>query len=134
MYRAIGVEPTNDTAATSGCSRIRSTATLSPWTTLKTPSGTPAPWGRPAGKIAAGDAGLVEERGEEDRRRGILLGRLQDERVAAGDRRCEHPHRDHRREVERRDPGHDAERLPDLVDVDPAGELLRRGHPREAGR
>ena len=26
----------------SGWSRIRSTATLSPWTTLKTPSGTPA--------------------------------------------------------------------------------------------
>ena len=26
----------------SGCSRMRSTATLSPWTTLKTPSGTPA--------------------------------------------------------------------------------------------
>jgi hypothetical protein len=42
MYRAIGVEPTNDTAAMWGCSRIRSTATLSPLTTLKTPSGTPA--------------------------------------------------------------------------------------------
>ena len=26
----------------SGCSRMRSTATRSPWTTLKTPSGTPA--------------------------------------------------------------------------------------------
>src|SRR3954451_16202727 len=42
MYLAIGVEPTNETAAISGCSRIASTATLSPWTTLKTPSGTPA--------------------------------------------------------------------------------------------
>ncbi len=42
MYCAIAVEPTNDTAATSGCSRIASTATLSPWTTLKTPSGRPA--------------------------------------------------------------------------------------------
>src|SRR6266705_1936990 len=42
MYLAIGVEPTKLTALTSGCSRIRSTATLSPWTTLKTPSGTPA--------------------------------------------------------------------------------------------
>ncbi len=42
MYFAIGVEPTNDTAWMSGCSRIASTATLSPWTTLKTPSGTPA--------------------------------------------------------------------------------------------
>jgi hypothetical protein len=36
------VEPTNETAAMSGCSRIASTATLSPCTTLKTPSGRPA--------------------------------------------------------------------------------------------
>ena len=42
MYLAIGVEPTNETDAISGCSRIRSTATLSPWTTLNTPSGKPA--------------------------------------------------------------------------------------------
>ena len=42
MYFAIGVEPTNDTAWMSGWSRTASTATLSPWTTLKTPSGTPA--------------------------------------------------------------------------------------------
>src|SRR6188472_2821065 len=42
MYFAIGVEPTKLTAAISGCSRIASTATLSPFTTLKTPAGTPA--------------------------------------------------------------------------------------------
>src|ERR671937_2154713 len=42
MYLAIGVEPTNETAAMSGCSSTASTATLSPWTTLNTPSGTPA--------------------------------------------------------------------------------------------
>src|ERR687891_1016421 len=42
MYFAIGVEPTNDTAVSSGCSSSASTATLSPCTTLKTPSGTPA--------------------------------------------------------------------------------------------
>ena len=41
-YLAIGVEPTKLTAATSGCSRSASTATLSPCTTLKTPSGRPA--------------------------------------------------------------------------------------------
>src|ERR671923_2628145 len=46
MYRAIGVEPTNETAAMPGCSRIASTATLSPWTTLKTPSGRPASFSR----------------------------------------------------------------------------------------
>src|SRR3982074_952613 len=42
MYSAIGVEPTNDSAATSGCSINASTATLSPLTTLNTPSGKPA--------------------------------------------------------------------------------------------
>src|ERR687889_2371956 len=42
MYFAIGVEPTNDTAATSGCSSSASTAVLSPCTTLNTPSGRPA--------------------------------------------------------------------------------------------
>src|SRR4051794_15944066 len=38
----MGVDPTKDTAATLGESRMASTATLSPWTTLKTPSGRPA--------------------------------------------------------------------------------------------
>ena len=42
MWRAIGVEPTKLTAAMSGCSRMRSTATLSPCTTLNTPAGSPA--------------------------------------------------------------------------------------------
>src|SRR6266542_1829044 len=41
-YLAIGVEPTNDTDLTSGCSSSRSTASLSPWRTLTTPSGRPA--------------------------------------------------------------------------------------------
>ena len=39
MYCATGVEPTNEIAATSGCSSSASTATLSPCTTLNTPSG-----------------------------------------------------------------------------------------------
>src|SRR3954465_1064472 len=42
MYCAIGVEPTNEIAATLGCSSSRSTAALSPWTTLNTPGGSPA--------------------------------------------------------------------------------------------
>ena len=106
---AMGVEPTNETALMSGCSRMRSTATLSPWTTLKTPSGTPA---------------SCEQLGDEERRGRVLLRRLEDERVAAGDGVAEHPHRHHGREVERRDAGHDAQRLADLVDVDAAGDLL----------
>jgi hypothetical protein len=38
----MGVEPTNDSAFTSGCPSSRSTATLSPWTMLNTPLGSPA--------------------------------------------------------------------------------------------
>ena len=41
-WRATGVEPTKETAATSGWSRRASTASASPWTTVKTPSGRPA--------------------------------------------------------------------------------------------
>src|SRR6516225_8854770 len=41
-YLAMGVEPTKLTAAMPGWSRMASTATLSPCTTLKTPSGRPA--------------------------------------------------------------------------------------------
>ena len=97
--------------AMSGCSSSASTATLSPLTTLKTPSGTPA---------------SLEQLGGVERRRRVLLRRLQDERVAAGERGRPHPHRDHRGEVERRDAGDDAERLADRVDVDPRRGLL--GH------
>ena len=42
MYFAIGVDPTNETAATPGSSSSASTDSLSPCTTLKTPSGSPA--------------------------------------------------------------------------------------------
>src|SRR6187551_638063 len=41
MDRGIGGE-TKETAATPGCSSSASTAILSPWTTLNTPSGRPA--------------------------------------------------------------------------------------------
>src|SRR5699024_11443533 len=42
MYFAIGVEPTNEIAETSGLLSRPSTASLSPCKTLKTPSGRPA--------------------------------------------------------------------------------------------
>ena len=42
MYWAIGVEPTKEMLLTSGFSSRPSTASLSPCTTLKTPSGRPA--------------------------------------------------------------------------------------------
>src|SRR3990172_9199532 len=53
MYLAIGVEPTKLTALISGCSRIASTATLSPWITLNTPSGRPASFHRSASRSEA---------------------------------------------------------------------------------
>src|SRR5438067_8970193 len=53
MYFATGVDPTNETAATSGCSSTASTATLSPCTTLKTPSGSPASFSSSAVKTDA---------------------------------------------------------------------------------
>ena len=49
----MGVEPTKLTAAMSGCARIASTASLSPWTTLNTPSGQPASFSHSAIIIAA---------------------------------------------------------------------------------
>src|SRR3970282_2332834 len=42
MYRAIGVDPTKDTPATSGWVSRASTASLSPCTTWNTPSGSRA--------------------------------------------------------------------------------------------
>ena len=42
MYSAIAVEPTKPTAMMSGSSRIASTASLSPLTTLRMPGGPPA--------------------------------------------------------------------------------------------
>src|SRR5665647_1748663 len=52
-YRAIGVDPTNETAATCGCVRRASTASLPPWTTWNTPPGRPARLYRPATKFDA---------------------------------------------------------------------------------
>ena len=73
---------------------------------------------------AVGQAGLLQQLGHADARRRILLRRLQDERVPAGERHREHPHRHHRREIERRDARADAERLQPRVRVDAAADRL----------
>ena len=73
---------------------------------------------------AGRNAGLRREIGDQQRRRRVLLGRLQHEGVAGGDRVRQHPERHHRREVERGDAGDDAERLTDRVDVDAGRRLL----------
>ena len=76
--------------------------------------------------------GLLEQLGGEERRRRILLGRLEHERVAARERGRPHPHGHHGREVERRDPGDDAERLADRVHVDAGRGLLGEARPSAA--
>ena len=57
--------------------------------------------------------------------RRILLRGLQDERVAAGDCDREHPHRNHRRKIERRDAGAHADRLTQRPAVDAAAHAVR---------
>ena len=93
----------------SGCSSSASTATLSPWTTLKTPSGTPASFSSSAVKTDA-DGSFSD---------GLSTNVLPHASAGA------HIHiGHHRREVERRDAGDDAERLADRVDVDARRGLL----------
>ena len=103
MYSAIADEPTKPIAWTRGSVSSVSTASLSPLTTLRMPGGRP---------------GLEEQLGDPHRHRRIALRRLEDEGVAAGDRRRALPQRDHRREVERRDAGDDAERLAQRIEID----------------
>jgi len=69
-------------------------------------------------------AGLGEQPGKFDTEGGVLLGRLHHERVPAGEGDGEHPHRDHGGEVERGDPGDDAERLAEGDPVDGSADIL----------
>ena len=62
--------------------------------------------------------GFDHQFSQTDRHGRITLRRLQDEGVAAGDRRGKHPHWDHGREIERRDAGADADGLADRIHVD----------------
>ena len=72
-----------------------------------------------------GKSGFGQQAGQQHRRAGVALGRFQDEGVAAGKRHREHPHRHHRREIERGDPGHHADRLAHRETVDTTGNLRR---------
>src|SRR3546814_1923070 len=74
---------------------------------------------------AFGKAGLEHQLAEAHRHAGIALAGFQDEGVAGRDRRAEHPHRDHRGEVERRDASTDADRLAHRIDVDAGARALR---------
>ena len=69
------------------------------------------------------EAGLAEQLVGHHRGAGVLLRRLEHEGVSAGDRHRIHPHGHHRREVERRDAGDDAERLAVGVGVDRGADM-----------
>jgi hypothetical protein len=71
-----------------------------------------------------GQACLGVQPGHGVRQRRVTLARLEDEGVPGGNRDRVHPHRHHGREVERGDPGADAERLPERVGVHVGGHLL----------
>ena len=71
-----------------------------------------------------GQAGLGPQLGDQQRRARVAFAGLEHERVAAGDGHRVHPHRHHGREVERRDPGADPERLPEGEHVDAGGDLV----------
>ena len=71
-----------------------------------------------------GQAGLPPQVGDEERRRRVALGGLEDEGVAAGDGHRVHPHGHHDREIERGDARHHAQRLADRRRVDPVGDVL----------
>ena len=103
MYSAIADEPTKPIALTRGSVEQRVDRLLVAVDDVE---------------HAGRQAGLDQQLGEPHRHRRIALRRLEDEGVAAGERRREFPHRDHGREIERRDAGDDAERLAHRVEVD----------------
>ena len=89
------------------------------------------------GEHAVGKAGLAPQPRQPQRRRRVLLARLEDNRVACGDRDREEPHRHHRGEVERRDDPDHPEGLLDRVHVDPGRDVLAEralDQVRETGR
>src|SRR5687768_6716765 len=79
---------------------------------------------------AGGEAGFVDELEDLGEGDGDLLGRLDDEGVAAGDGVGEEPEGDHRGEVERADGGEDAQRGADgpLVDTSSSAVLEAVAH------
>src|SRR4030081_2545931 len=103
MYCAIGEEPTKPTARISGSSRMASTASLSPLTTLRMPGGSPASIINLASSIGTPGSrsdglrinALPQAMAGGDFHIGVMAG-----------------------EIEGRDAGDHAERLPHRIDVD----------------
>ena len=85
-------------------------------------------WKTPSGMPAS-----TQQFGAARRRQRDLFGRLEDERVAAGDGERVHPHRHHGGKVERRDSGADAQRLAHGTRIDAARNVVQGIAHHEAG-
>ena len=68
--------------------------------------------------------GFQRQLHQQHRRQRVLLGRLEDKSVTAGNRHREHPQRNHRREVERGNPRAHADGLAQGVGIDTAGDVF----------
>jgi len=68
--------------------------------------------------------GFQRQLHQQHRGQRVLLGRLEDEGVTAGNRHREHPQRNHRREVERSNPGAHADGLAQGVGIDTTGDVF----------
>ena len=73
---------------------------------------------------ALGQSGFEQKLHDANGRQRNFLARLEHERVAAGQRDRIHPQRNHRRKVERRDPGANSERLANGVAINPTRNVL----------
>ena len=114
MYLATAVEPTNEIAATLRMVEQRVDALAVAVDDVE---------------HAVRQPGFRQQLAQPHRRERHLLRRLQDERVAAGDRDREHPQRHHERKVVRRDADADADRVADRFGVDVAGDVRQRFRP-----
>ena len=122
MYFAIGVEPTKLTAATSSWSSRASTASLSPCSTVKTPSGSPASFHSSARKSEA-DGSFSLGLSTNALPQAMALAHIQSGTITG--------------KLKGVMPATTPEGLPDAVDVDPAGRLLGEAaleQLRHAGR
>ena len=109
MYSAIGVEPTKLIASIFRLSSSASTASLSPCTTLKTPSGSPASLSSRAISIDA-DGSFSLGLSTKVLPHASATGNIHSGTIAG--------------KVERRDAGDDAERLAHRIAVDAGADLL----------
>ena len=117
ISRPTTVEPVNATLSTPGWSTSAAPVSPSPVSTLSVPSGKP---------------GLERQLAEAQRGQRRLLGGLQHDRAAGGERRGDLPGRHQQREVPGHDLGADADRLAQRVDRGRRGRRPGSSRPRSS--